>query len=52
MLVRVCDRGDSLCCRVVELVLAGAAEAGLDPPVLPEASDDPRKLCRHEALLC
>lgn len=43
---------DSLCCRVVELILAGAAEAGLHTSVLPEPLDDTGQLGCHEALLC
>ena len=42
---------DSLRRRVVELVLAGAAEAGLDAAVPPQPLDDAGQLGRHEALL-
>lgn len=42
----------SLCCRVVELVLSGAAEAGLNSSVLPQPLDDPGQLAGHETLLC
>lgn len=45
-------RANSLCCRVVELVLPGAAEASLNPLVVPEPLDDPGQLPRHEALFC
>ena len=43
---------NSLGCRVVELVLPGATEAGLNPFVVPEPLDDPGQLPCHEALFC
>lgn len=43
---------NSLSCRVVELVLPGAAEASLDSSVVPEPLDDPGQFPRHEALFC
>jgi len=42
---------DSLSSRVVELVLAGASEAGLHAAVPPQSLHHPRQLRRHEALL-
>lgn len=48
--LRVCSR-DSLCRRVVELILAGSAEAGLDATVPPQPLDDAGQLSRHEAFL-
>ena len=42
----------SLCCRVIELVLPGAAEAGLNAAVLPQPLDHSGQLAGHEALLC
>lgn len=42
---------DSLSGRVVELVLPGATEAGLDSSVLPQPLDDAGQLARHEPLL-
>lgn len=49
--VHVLERRDSLSGRVVELVLSGATETGLDSSVLPQPLDDPGQLARHEPLL-
>lgn len=43
---------NSLCCRVVELVLSGAAEASLNSSVFPQPLDDPGEFACHEALFC
>lgn len=43
---------NSLCCRVVELVLSGAAETSLNASVLPQPLDDPSQLSCHESLFC
>lgn len=43
---------NSLCSRVIELVLSGAAETGLNSSVFPQPLDDPGELACHEAFFC
>lgn len=41
----------SLCCGIIELVLSGTAEAGLNASIFPQSLDDPGQFPSHEAFL-
>lgn len=43
---------NSLCCRVVELVLSRATEASLNSSIIPEPLDDTGQFACHESLFC
>lgn len=43
---------NSLCCRVVELVLSRATEASLNSSIFPEPLDDTSQFTCHESLFC